>query len=168
MYPRTLGVALQKHPQHVFKLKKVLYGLKQAPRSWYDRLSSFLMTKGYIRGKVDQTLFTKKDGKDILVVQVYVDDIIFGATSISLCEEFSMSMQNEFEMSLMGELTFFLGLQVSQRKDGIFINQAKYTKELLKKYGFENAKPIGTPMATSIKLDSDEKENRLTLNFLGV
>ena len=97
------------------------------------------MAKGYTRGKVDQTLFTKKDGKDILVVQVYVDDIIFGSTNMSLYEELSMSMQNEFEMSLMGELTFFLGLQVSQKKDGIFINQAKYTKELLKKYGFENA-----------------------------
>jgi len=101
-------------PNHVYKLHKALYGLKQAPRAWYDRLSNFLVSKNYSRGKVDQTLFTKKVRNHIIVVQVYVDDIIFGSTNPSLCEEFSKHMHSEFEMSLMGELQFFLGLQIKQ------------------------------------------------------
>ena len=98
------------YPNHVFKLKKALYALKQAPRAWYDRLSSFLLNKRYLRGKVDQTFFIKKQGKHILVVQIYVDDIIFGSTNKILCTKFSDIMKNEFEMSLMGELQFFLRL----------------------------------------------------------
>ena len=93
----------------------------------------------------------------MLVVQVYVDDIIFGSTNISMCEDFAKVMQGEFEMSHIGELIYFLGLQIKQLKDGIFINQAKYIKELLKKYNLENAKSISTPMAVNSKLDSDEK-----------
>ena len=98
------------HPNHVYRLHKALYGLKQAPRAWYERLSSFLVKNGYSRGTLDTTLFIKKTKKDMLLVQIYVDDIIFGATNPSLCEEFAKFMQSEFEMSMMGELTFFLGL----------------------------------------------------------
>ncbi|KAL4366735.1 hypothetical protein GQ457_05G021070 [Hibiscus cannabinus] len=146
-----------KFSNHVFKLSKALYGLKQAPRAWYERLSTFLVEKGFSKGKVDTTLFIKNDGKDILVVQIYVDDIIFGSTNELLCQDFAKLMQGEFEMSMMGELSFFLGLQIKQRNDGIFINQAKYIKEKLKKFGFENVKPQATPMSSSIKLDKDEK-----------
>ena len=92
--------------------KKKFYGLKQAPRAWYERLSTFLVKKGYHKGNVDSTLFIRNSGKDILVVQVYVDDIIFGSIDVVLCDEFSNLMQGEFEMSLMEELTFFLRLQV--------------------------------------------------------
>ena len=95
---------------HVYRLKKALYGLKQAPRAWYERLSKFLLEKNFTRGKVDTTLFIKKKDNDILLVQIYVDDIIFGSTNESLCKEFSIDMQNEFEMSMMGELNYFLGL----------------------------------------------------------
>ena len=94
---------------YVFKLKKALYGLKQAPRAWYDRLSQFLITNGFKRGKVDTTLFLKNYNDDLLVVQIYVDDIIFGSTNEKFCKEFSSLMQAEFEMSMMGELNFFLG-----------------------------------------------------------
>ena len=93
----------------------------------------------------------------MLVVQVYVDDIIFGATNVSICEDFAKVMQGEFEMSHMGELTYFLGFQIKQLKDGIFIGQEKYIKELFKKYNIENSKSISTPMAVNTKLDSDEK-----------
>ncbi|KAK8578905.1 hypothetical protein V6N13_142162 [Hibiscus sabdariffa] len=143
-------------PNHVFKLSKALYGLKQAPRAWYERLSSFLIEKGFNKGKVDTTLFIKRKDKDILVVQIYVDDIIFGSTNESLCQDFAKLMQGEFEMSMMGELSFFLGLQIKQRKDDTFINQAKYIKEKLKKFGLENVKPQATPMSSSSKLDKDE------------
>ncbi|KAG5532106.1 hypothetical protein RHGRI_026652 [Rhododendron griersonianum] len=150
------GFQNHEFPEHVFKLSKALYGLKQAPRAWYDRLSKFLIENGFSKGKIDTTLFIKTKDHDILVVQIYVDDIIFGATNESLCEDFAKCMQGEFEMSMMGELTYFLGLQIKQSKDGIFINQSKYIKDLLKRFDMEKAKPMGTPMSTSTKLDKDE------------
>ena len=143
-------------PNHVYKLKKALYGLKQAPRAWYDRLSKFLLENEFEMGKVDKTLFIKTKGKDILLVQIYVDDIIFGATNKSLCEDFAKCMHDEFEMSMMGELTYFLGLQIKQSKEGIFLNQSKYIKDLLKRFGMENSKAASTPMSSTIKLDKDE------------
>nr|GEV82168.1 retrovirus-related Pol polyprotein from transposon TNT 1-94 [Tanacetum cinerariifolium] len=108
------------HPSHVYKLKKALYGLKQAPRAWCFH-------------------------DDILVVQVYVDDIIFGSTHPS-----------HYKMSVIGEMTFFLGLQVNQSPCGIFINQSKYVLEILKKYGMESCDPVGTPMEIKDKLDLDQ------------
>ena len=105
----------------MFKLSKALYSLKQAPRAWYERLSKFLIKNGFNRGKVDSTLFKVKE-HDILVVQIYVDDIIFGATNEFLCQDFFKVMQGEFEMSMMRAFTFFLALQVKQIKDGTFIN----------------------------------------------
>ena len=110
-----------KNPQHVYQLTKALYGLKQAPRTWYDRLSSFLLEKGFSRGKVDSTLFIKTDKNHLLLVQIYVDDIIFGSTNESLCENFAKSMQSKFEMSMMGELKYFLGLQINQSKMGYIL-----------------------------------------------
>jgi len=120
---QPLGFENSSMLNHVFKLKNALYGLKQAPRAWYERLSKFLLEKGFTRGKGDTTLFIKRKRNDILLVQIYVDDIIFGSTNDSLCKEFSQDMQSEFEMSMMGELNFFLGLQIKQTKNGIFISQ---------------------------------------------
>jgi len=105
------------HPEYVYKLDKTLYGLKQTPRAWYDQLSTFLLTHGYSRGKIDNTLFLRKQGKDIFMVQVYVDDIIFGGTNEVLRVEFAQLMNSEFEMSMMGELNFFLGLQIKQTQN---------------------------------------------------
>ncbi|GJV89601.1 putative ribonuclease H-like domain-containing protein [Tanacetum coccineum] len=101
-----------KHPKKVYKVVKALYGLHQAPRAWYATLSTFLLQNGYRRGTIDKTLFLKKDKNDIILVQVYVDDIIFGSTKKSWCEEFEALMKSRFQMSSMGELTFFLGLQI--------------------------------------------------------
>jgi len=151
-------------PTYVYKLKKALYGLKQAPRAWYERLSKFLMNHGFERGKVDTTLFIKNAKDDIILIQIYVDDIIFGATNDHLCKEFASIMQNEFEMSMMGELNFFLGLQIKQLKEGTFINQSKYCKELLKRFEMINAKEMATPMSTSCYLDKDEKGKPVELS----
>ena len=104
------GFVDYKHPNNVYRLKKALYGLKQASRSWYERLSNFLVEPFFTRGQVDKTLFIKKVNSELLIVQIYVDDSIFGATNEILCKEFSNCMQNEFEMSMMGKLNFFLGL----------------------------------------------------------
>ena len=150
------GFEIPDKPNHVYKLQKALYGLKQAPRAWYERLSNFLLEKDFSRGKVDTTLFIKRKHNDILLVQIYVDDIIFGSTNDSLCKEFSLDMQSEFEMSMMGELKYFLGLQIKQTQEGIFINQSKYCKELIKRFGMDSAKHMSTPMSTNCYLDKDE------------
>nr|GFC64487.1 retrovirus-related Pol polyprotein from transposon TNT 1-94 [Tanacetum cinerariifolium] len=144
------------HPSHVYKLKKALYGLKQAPRAWYDELSTFLLQNHFIKGTIDPTLFIRRFNDDILVVQVYVDDIIFGSTHPRYTQLFSDLMKSRFEMSMMGEMTFFLGLQVNQSPCGIFINQSKYVFEILKKYGMESCYPVGTPMEIKDKLDLDK------------
>ena len=143
-----------KRPNHVYKLSKALYGLKQAPRAWYERLRDFLVSKGFKIGKVDTTLFTKKIGDDLFICQIYVDDIIFGSTNQEFCEEFGEMMAREFEMSMIGELSFFLGLQVKQTKDGTFICQSKYVNDLFKRFEMDNSKPIKTP--TNAHLDLDE------------
>ena len=100
------GFETNEFPNHIFKLDKALYGLKQAPRVWYERLSKFLLENDFRRGEVDNTLFLKTKGEHLLIVQMYVDDIIFGATYENLCNEFSKKMRNGFEMSMMGELNF--------------------------------------------------------------
>ena len=114
------GFKSQEFPNHVYKLNKALYGLKQAPRAWYERLSNFLLENDFTRGSVDTTLFTKKDEENLLIIQIYVDDIVFGSTSQVKVDEFVDHMRNEFEMSMVGELNYFLGLQVKQMKDGFF------------------------------------------------
>ena len=133
-----------------------MYGLKQAPRQWYERLSLFLLSHESERGKVDKTLFIKKAGTDIILVQIYVDDIVFGSSNVKLCEDFVKAMQGEFEMSMMGELSFFLSLQVKQSKEGIFICQSKYCKEILMKFEMEACKAAATPMSTNCYLEADE------------
>ncbi|KAK6146181.1 hypothetical protein DH2020_020050 [Rehmannia glutinosa] len=144
----------------VYKLKKALYGLKQAPRAWYDTLSQLLTENGFTKGKVDRTLFRIQDGKSILLVQIYVDDIIFGSTNKELCDKFSNLMQSKFEMSMMGELAFFLGLQVKQLKDGIFISQTKYTRDLMKKFGMEEKSYVKIPMNTSSSLQVKQMKDK--------
>ncbi|KAK8939176.1 hypothetical protein KSP39_PZI011715 [Platanthera zijinensis] len=144
------------HPDYVFKLHKALYGLKQAPRAWYETLACFLLENDFVRGRVDQTLFIRTHKSHTLLVQIYVDDIIFGSTDSNLCKKFSKLMHSKFEMSSMGELSFFLGLQVKQHAEGIFISQTKYAKELVKRFGMSEASCMKTPMPTNAVLDADE------------
>ncbi|GKA54456.1 putative ribonuclease H-like domain-containing protein [Tanacetum coccineum] len=144
------------HPNKVYKVVKALYGLHQAPRAWYETLSSFLLENGFRRGTIDKTLFIKKNKSDIMLVQVYVDDIIFGSTKKSMCTEFEEVMHKRFQMSSMGELTFFLGLQVKQQTDGIFISQDKYVADILKKFDFCSIKTATTPIESNKPLVKDE------------
>nr|GFA70999.1 retrovirus-related Pol polyprotein from transposon TNT 1-94 [Tanacetum cinerariifolium] len=138
------------NPNHVYKLKKALYGLKQAPRAWYDMLSSFLLSQDFSKGSVDLTLFIKRHNNDLLLVQIYVDDIIFAASTVELCDLFTNLMCSKFKMSMMGKISFFLGLQIYQNPRGIFINQSKYALESLKKYGF---KSYPSPSCRPTKVD---------------
>ncbi|GJR23869.1 retrovirus-related pol polyprotein from transposon TNT 1-94 [Tanacetum coccineum] len=128
------GFVDQDKLNHVYRLKKALYGLKQAPRAWYDMLSSFLLSQEFSKGAVDPTLFTRKAGRDILLVQIYVDDIIFTSTKAVMCDEFAKIMSSKFKMSMMSKMSFFLGLQISQSPRCIFINQSNYALEIIKKY----------------------------------
>ncbi|GJS83063.1 putative ribonuclease H-like domain-containing protein [Tanacetum coccineum] len=154
-----------KYPKKVYKVVKALYGLHQAPRAWYATLSTFLLKNGYRRGTIDKTLFIKKDKHDIILVQVYVDDIIFGSTKKSWCDEFEALMKSRFQMSSMGELTFFLGLQVKQKEDGIFISQDKYVAEILKKFDFVNVKTASTPIETQKPLVKDEEASDVDVHL---
>ncbi|GJS08405.1 retrovirus-related pol polyprotein from transposon TNT 1-94 [Tanacetum coccineum] len=129
------GFVDQDNPHHVYNLKKALYGLKQATHVWYDMLSSFLMSQKFSKGAVDPTLFTKKEGKDILTVKIYVDDIISASTDPSLCDKFADIM--------------------SSNPKGILINHTKYALEILKKYGIDYSDSVDTPMVDKYKLDKD-------------
>jgi hypothetical protein len=161
------------YPNHVYKLHKSLYRLKQAPRAWYECLIDFFIENGFRIGKTHSTLFTRKIGKDLFVCQIYVDDIIFGSTNKSFCDEFSKIMMDRFEMSMMGVLTFFLRFQIKQAKEETFITQMKYTRDILKKFGMDKAKPIKMPMDTNDYLDLDlggtsvdQKVYRFMIGFL--
>ncbi|GJS98589.1 retrovirus-related pol polyprotein from transposon TNT 1-94 [Tanacetum coccineum] len=140
------GFVDPENPNHVYKLKKAFYGLKQAQRAWYDLLLLFLLSQKFSTGTIDPTLFIRREGKDILLVQIYVDDIIFASTKI---------MCSKFKVSMMGKLSFFLGLQISQSPRDIFLNQSKYAFESHKTYGTEICDPLDTPMVEKSKLDED-------------
>jgi hypothetical protein len=143
------------HPHHVYKLKKALYGIKQTPRAWYERPTTYLLAKGFTKGLADWTLFITNQGTHKLIAQIYVDEIIFGATLDSLAHEFSEEMKQEFEMSMIGELNYFLGLQVKQTAEDIFIYQSKYAKDLVKRFGLDGKSRSWTPMSTGVKISSD-------------
>ncbi|GJR04078.1 putative ribonuclease H-like domain-containing protein [Tanacetum coccineum] len=149
------GFADPEFPNRVYKVEMALYGLYQAPRAWYETLSTYLLDNGFQKGQIDKTLFIKRVKSNILLVQVYVDDIIFGSTKKKLCTEFEKLMHKKFQMSSTGELTFFLGLKMTQKNDGIFISQDKYVDETLKKFGFSTMKIASTPMETSKPLLKD-------------
>jgi hypothetical protein len=140
---------------HVYKLHKVLYGFKQTPRVWYECLRYFLIDNCFRIGKANSTLFTRRMDKDLFVCKIYINDIIFSSTNKYFCDEFRKIIMDRFEMSMMGELTFFLGFEIKQVEDGTFISQTKYTRDILKKFGMDNAKPIKTPMGTNSHLDLD-------------
>ncbi|GJW81982.1 putative ribonuclease H-like domain-containing protein [Tanacetum coccineum] len=152
-------------PDKVYKVEKALYGLHQAPRAWYETLSTYLLDNRFQRGQIDKTLFIKRVKSNILLVQVYVDDIIFGSTKKKLFTEFEILMYRKFQMSSMGELTFFLGLQVTQKDDRIFISQDKYVDEILKKFGFLTVKTASIPMETSKPLLKDAEAKDVDVNL---
>nr|GEX20147.1 hypothetical protein [Tanacetum cinerariifolium] len=140
-----LGFEDPDYPDKVYKVVKALYGLNQAPRAWYETLANYLLENGFQRGKIDQTLFIKKQKGDIMLVHVYVDDIIFGSTNKDFCKAFEKLMKDKFQMSSMGKLTFFLGLQVKQNPERIFISHDKYVAEILRKFDLTDGNQLVLP-----------------------
>nr|GEU72492.1 hypothetical protein [Tanacetum cinerariifolium] len=155
---QPLGFEDPYYPNKVYKVVKAVYGLHPAPRAWYEILANYLLDNGFQRGKVDQTLFIKRQHGDILLVQIYVDDIIFGLTNKNLCKAFEKLMKENFQMSSMGELTFFLSLQVKQKQDGMFISQDKYVAVILRKFSLTDGKLASTPIDTEKRLLKDPND----------
>eukprot|EP00253_Pinus_taeda_P008857 PITA_08857 len=151
------GLILGNDPKLVCRLKKALYGLKQAPRAWYYRLERYFHQQGFSKGSADSNLYIKIENDKLLILVVYVDDIIFGSNEEGMSQSFALVMQKEFEMSLIGELTYFLGLQIQQNEGGIFLSQTMYLKQILKKYGVEDAKPVCTPMVPGCNLSANDE-----------
>ncbi|GJV22284.1 putative ribonuclease H-like domain-containing protein, partial [Tanacetum coccineum] len=157
-YASFMGfIVYQMDVKSAFLYEKALYGLQQALRAWYETLSTYLLENGFRRGTIDKTLFIKKDKGDIMLVQVYVVDMIFGSTKKSLCIEFEQMMHKRFLMSSIGKLTFFLGLQVKQKDDGMFISQDKYVADILKKFNFVTVKTASTLIETNKALLKNEE-----------
>ncbi|GJU98876.1 uncharacterized mitochondrial protein-like protein [Tanacetum coccineum] len=160
-----IGMSYEMFDLAELEVEKVLYGLHQAPRAWYKTLSTYLLDNGFQRRTIDKTLFIKRHKGDILLVQVYVDGIIFGLTKKELCIAFEKLMHENFQVSSMGELIFFLGLQVQQKKGGIFISQDKYVEEILKKFGFTDVKTASTPMETQKPLLKDKNGKEVDVHM---
>jgi hypothetical protein len=148
-------------PQHVYKLKKAMYGLKQAPQACYEHLTTYLLAKGFTRGqagrtlfiRAGKTLFIRNQGNHKLIAQIYVDELKFTTTLDSQAHDFSEEMKQDFEMRMIGELTYFLGLQVKQTLEEIFISQSKYATDLVKRFGLDGKSHARTPMGTSVKIN---------------
>nr|GEZ41320.1 putative ribonuclease H-like domain-containing protein [Tanacetum cinerariifolium] len=146
-YASFMGFTIyQMDVKSAFLYEEAMYGLHQAPRAWYGTLSKYLLKNGFQRGIIDQTLFIRRQRGDFILVQVYVDDIIFRSSNPQLCREFKALMHEKFQMSAMGELNFFLGLQVLQKEDVIFLSQDKYVGDILKKFRYSYVRSANTPM----------------------
>jgi hypothetical protein len=152
------GLENIKYSNRVYKLSKALYGLKQALRAWYARVKTFLLEHGYVMWSIDKTLFNLKYCNDFLLVHIFMDDIIFGLSSHVLVSSFQEMIEKESQMFIMGELTFFLGIQVKQMKQGTFVYQANYTNDLMKKFNMAELKLVSTPMSMATALDLDEND----------
>nr|XP_017251133.1 PREDICTED: uncharacterized mitochondrial protein AtMg00810-like [Daucus carota subsp. sativus] len=140
----------------VYRLKKALYGLKQAPRAWNTRVDEYFQKNGFVKSPYEHALYTKTNsGGDIMIVCLYVDDMIFTGNNPGMFDDFKKVMTNEFEMTDIGQMSYFLGVEVKQSKDGIFMCQKKYAEQILKKFRMEECKPVSTPAEASIKLRID-------------
>ncbi|KAG8499381.1 hypothetical protein CXB51_005990 [Gossypium anomalum] len=151
------GFVVSGKEQMVYKLKKALYGLKQAPRAWYTRIDSYLLSLGFERSISEPTLYVKKKQAETqLIVSLYVDDLLVTGGDRSILADFKAKMKDTFEMSDLGQMIYFLGMEVQQTHNGIFLGQKTFAAKILRKFSMENCKPTNTPMAVGAKLSSQE------------
>lgn len=150
------GYSIQGKEDKVYRLKKALYGLKQAPRAWNTRIDEYFRRNGFIKSPHEHTLYTKKNGyRDIMIVCLYVDDMIFTGNNPGMSDDFKKAMTKEFEMTDIGEMSYFLGVEVKQMQDGIFVSQKKYAEQILNKFKMKDCKPVVTPADPGMKLSVD-------------
>ncbi|KAM2778784.1 hypothetical protein COP1_014123 [Malus domestica] len=159
------GYEIKRHEDKVLKLKKALYGLKQAPRAWNSHIDKYFQENNFIKCPHEHALYVKIKDEDILIVCLYVDDLIFTGSNPSMFEEFKRVMTKEFEMTTIGLMAYYLGIEVKQNEEGIFISQESYTKEILKKFKMDDCKPISTPVECGVKLTKHDKEERVDPTF---
>jgi hypothetical protein len=150
------GFRMQGKEDKVCKLRKALYGLKQAPRAWYSKIDSYFLEQGFKRSKNEHTLYVKKEHGDLLIISLYVDDLLVTGNSPKMILTFKEEMKRQFEMTDLGLMNFFLGMEVDQGEDGIFISQSKYAREILKRFKMEGCKPVSTPLVLNEKLSKED------------
>ena len=150
------GFFVKGHEDKVYLLKKALYGLKQAPRAWYNKIDEFLSKLGFVKSLSESTLYIKGNQANSIVISLYVDDLLVTGSNAKLIQQFKDDMLQVFEMTDLGEMTYFLGMEVKQNDGEIFISQRKYAKEILKKFNMENCKSMNTPMCQKEKLCKDD------------
>ncbi|KAK8628127.1 hypothetical protein V6N13_063839 [Hibiscus sabdariffa] len=156
------GFVVKGKEEKVCKLKKALYGLKQAPRAWYKKIDSYLIEKGFERSKNEHTLYVKNQGKnDLLIVSLYVDDLLVTGNSSNMVLSFKEEMKKKFEMTDLGLMNYFLGMEVHQGENGIFISQRKYANDVLKKFKMQNCKPVSTPLVVNEKLSKFDGQRKV-------
>ncbi|WJX77089.1 hypothetical protein P8452_60430 [Trifolium repens] len=154
------------HGDKALKLNKALYGLKQAPRAWYSRIDNYFKVNNFMKCPHEHAMYVKTKNGDILIVCICVDDFIFTGSNPKLFEEFKRVMIKEFEMTDIGIMSYYLGIEVKQEENGIFISQQKYAKEMLKKFKMDGCKPISTPMECGLKLSNFDGEEKVdAINF---
>jgi hypothetical protein len=156
--PQPLGFTHPQFPDHVCRLQKALYGLKQAPRAWFSRLSSKLIEFGFVPSQSDSSLFIYKSATFITYILIYVDDIIITSSKPEAITELLNQMESEFAVKQLGDLNFFLGIEMSQQPNGIILSQRRYILDILKCTNMSDAKPVSTPMATSVHLTAHDEE----------
>ncbi|KAK4399803.1 Retrovirus-related Pol polyprotein from transposon RE2 [Sesamum angolense] len=147
--------------EKALRLKKALYGLKQAPRAWYSRIDKYFMDRGFRRSLSEPTLYIKSQGNDTLIVSLYVDDLIYTGNNEKMIQDFKEDMMKTFEMSDLGLMHFFLGIEINQEKEEIFICQRKYTETLLKKFKMESCKTVTTPLVTGEKYQKEDRSQKV-------
>lgn len=150
------GFISESEESKVLRLRKALYGLKQAPRAWYSRIDQYFIDQGFRRSKSEPTLYIKSQGQYTLLLSLYVDDLIYTGNNTKMMMEFKEDMMKTFEMTDLGLMSYFLGIEVSQRNEGIFISQKKYIEGLLKKFNMYGCKPVATPLITNEKLQKND------------
>ncbi|GLU00269.1 hypothetical protein SLE2022_176490 [Rubroshorea leprosula] len=150
----------------VYRLKKALYGLKQAPRAWNKRIDSFFVKARFKKCPSEHALYVKfNESGDILILCLYVDDLIFTSNSTRMIEDFKRSMMHEFEMTDLGLMSYFLGIEVMQRENGIFIYQKRYASKLLRRFHMHNCNPAKTPVEVGTKLFKEGDDVRVNPTF---
>ena len=159
------GYEEARNEHKVYKLKKALYGIKQAPKTWYSRIDTYFLKNRFNRSENEHTIYIKSNVNDMIIVCLYVDDLIYTSSSDLLVEEFREAMIIEFEMTSLGLLHYFLGIEVTQMNEGIFISQEKYVSNLLKKWKIGNCKPMSTPMHTNEKFSVEDIAEKVDAQF---
>lgn len=155
------GFVVQGKEDKVYLLKKALYGLKQAPRAWYSRINDHLLNIGFEKSLSESTLYVKHKGTKVLIVSLYVDDMLVTEDDTRLVEEFKQEMMQAFEMTDLGLVTYFLGIEIKQNENDVFICQKKYAKEILKKFQMEECKAVSTPMNQKEKLSKEDGADKV-------